>query len=92
MTEFDEPEEPSWLHDLDWVEVNKLRRAYKDGGDDALEKAWKDLLEKDVLQFARVACAYAPDSMPRRRQDISAADGLWNVRTKSVHKHEWRTI
>jgi hypothetical protein len=24
------------------------------------------LLEKDVLQFARVACAYAPDSMPQR--------------------------
>ena len=69
MTEFDEPEEPSWLHDLDWVEVNKLRRACKDGGDDALEKAWKDLLEKDVLQFARVACAYAPDSLPRRLKD-----------------------
>ena len=37
-----------------------------DGGDDALDKAWRDLLEKDVLQFARVACAYAPDSMPQR--------------------------
>ena len=24
-----------------------------------------DLLEKDVLQFARVACAYDPDHMPQ---------------------------
>jgi hypothetical protein len=69
MTEDDEPEDPSWLHDLDWPEVNKLRKAYKDGGDSALEKAWRDLLEKDALQFARVACAYDPDRMPTRIRD-----------------------
>jgi hypothetical protein len=65
MTEDDEPEDPSWLHDLDWPEVNKLRKAYKDGGASALEKAWRDLLEKDALQFARVACAYNPDHVPQ---------------------------
>ena len=37
MTDFDEPKDPSWLLAFDWVELNKLQRAYKDGGDDALE-------------------------------------------------------
>jgi hypothetical protein len=29
----DEPEDPSWLLDHDWLEINKLRQAYKDGGE-----------------------------------------------------------
>ena len=61
MTDDDELEDPSWLEDLDWIEVNKLRRAYKDGGEDLLKKAWRDLYFKDVRQFVRVACAYDPD-------------------------------
>jgi hypothetical protein len=61
MTEDDEPEDPSWLKDRDWVEVNKLRHAFKDGGGKALVKAWRDLLDKDALQFSRVMCAYFPD-------------------------------
>jgi hypothetical protein len=65
----DEPRDSTWLKDLDWVEVNKLRRAYKDGGDKAVEKAWKDLLKKDAMQFARVACAYDPEHMPQRIKD-----------------------
>lgn len=60
MTEFDKPEDPTWLRDLDWIEVNHLRRAYKDGGKDTLIKAWRDLYFKDVQQFIRVACAYDP--------------------------------
>ena len=34
MTEDDDLlEDPSWLKDHDWIEVNKLRRAYENGGD-----------------------------------------------------------
>jgi hypothetical protein len=69
MTEDDEPEDPSWLHDLDWLEVNKLRKAYKGGGGDALKKAWRELMDKDALQFARIACAYMPDRMPQHIKD-----------------------
>jgi len=36
-------EDRSWLKDQDWIEVNKRRRAYEEGGDDALVKAWGDL-------------------------------------------------
>src|SRR5262249_5242611 len=75
MTEFDDPEDPSWLHDLDWIEVNNLRRAYKEGGDDALDRAWRDLLDKDAIQFARVACAYMPDNMPQRIKEAVEKSG-----------------
>jgi hypothetical protein len=69
MTEPDEPEDTSWLKDHDWIEVNKLRRAYKEGGAQALQKAWGELMDKDAVQFARVACAYAPDRMPQIIKD-----------------------
>jgi hypothetical protein len=65
----EEPEDPSWLLGDDWLEINKLRRAYKDGGDKALDKALVDLLEKDAVQFARVACAFDPDNMPQQFKD-----------------------
>ena len=47
----DEPEDPSWLRDHDWLELNKLLHAYKDGGDEAVKKAFRDLLEKDALSL-----------------------------------------
>jgi hypothetical protein len=61
MIDSNEPENPSWWQDLDWIEVSNLRRAYRNGGKDALINAWRDLYFKDVQQFIRVACAYDPD-------------------------------
>ena len=75
MTDFDEPKDPSWLLAFDWVQLNKLQRAYKDGGDDALEGACRDLMNNDLLQFARIACAYMPDHMPQRIKDALEDDG-----------------
>ena len=75
MPDFDEPTDPSWLRDLDWVELNKLQRAYKDGGEDALEAACRDLMNKDMHQFARIACAYMPDQMPQRIKEALEDDG-----------------
>ena len=68
MTDDDEPEDPSWLKDHDWIEVKKLRRAYKEGGADALVKAWGNLYRKDVQQFIRVACAYDPGRIRRIKE------------------------
>jgi hypothetical protein len=75
MTDFDEPKDPSWLLAFDWVELNKLQRAYKDGGDDALEGACRELMNKDMPQFARIACAYMPDQMPQRIKEALEDDG-----------------
>ena len=52
MTENDDLlEDPSRLKDHDWIEVNKLRRAYEDGGDDALVRAWWDLYRRTPTSF-----------------------------------------
>ena len=75
MTDFDEPKDPSWLRAIDWVEINKLQRAHRDGGDDALEEACRDLMNLDMPQFARIALAYMPDQMPQRIKDALEADG-----------------
>ena len=75
MTEDDEQEDPSWLKDLDWVEVNKLRQAYDAGGEKALKKAMHDLLNKDAMQFARVMFAYLPDRGPKAVEDALEAMG-----------------
>jgi hypothetical protein len=56
----DEPEDPPWLRDHDWLELNKLFHAYQDGGDEAVKKAFRDLLEKD---------AYNPSRMPQQFKD-----------------------
>ena len=76
MIDFDEPKDPGWLLATDWVRLNKLERAYKDGGDDALEGACRDLMNNDLQQFARIACAYLPDHMPQRIKDDLEDDGF----------------
>jgi hypothetical protein len=53
-----------------------LERAYKDGGDGALEEACRDLMNNDLQQFARIACAYLPDHMPQRIKDVLEDDGF----------------
>jgi hypothetical protein len=75
MTDFQEPKDPSWLRDPDWIQLNDLQRAHQDGGDDALERACRELMNKDALQFARIVCAYMPDEMPQRVKDALEYDG-----------------
>jgi hypothetical protein len=69
MSDLGEPEDPSWLTDLDWLEVNKLRRAYEDGGEKALDKALRDLFEKDMPQFVRISFAYGAEDLEGRIKD-----------------------
>jgi hypothetical protein len=76
VTEFDEPRDPGWLRAIDWVRLNKLERAYRDGGDGALEEACRDLMNNDLQQFARIAYAYLPDHMPQRIKDALEDDGF----------------
>ena len=43
------------------VGLRHLFHAFKGGGGKALVQAWRDLLDKDALQFSRVMCGYFPD-------------------------------
>ena len=36
----------SMLRDADWAEINKLSRAFKNGGERALKKAYRELAEQ----------------------------------------------
>jgi hypothetical protein len=91
MTDFNEqPKAPSWLRDVDWIQLNKLQCTHKEGGDDALERACRDLMDQDALQFARIVCAYMPDEVPQRVKDALEDDGctfeeLIELAKKSQH-------
>ncbi len=53
--------DPSSLNDLERAELNKLRRAYESGGEEALRKAWNKLKKEDVLSFLQIQAAVFPD-------------------------------
>jgi hypothetical protein len=60
MSQNSEIEDPSHLTDADWVELNKIRREYKRGGDAALLAAWKNLMARDIVRAGRIYGAYFP--------------------------------
>ncbi len=53
--------DPSSLNDLERAELNKLRRAYASGGEEALRKAWNKLKKEDVLSFLQIQAALFAD-------------------------------
>ena len=50
----------SGLTDADWTEINKLRRAHEDGGQDGLSEAMSKLEKDDPVGYIRVAGAESP--------------------------------
>jgi hypothetical protein len=56
-----EIKDTSRLTDADWAEINKLRRAYDSGGDEALKRTYKDLCKGHPIRWVRVMGAYFPD-------------------------------
>ena len=54
-------EDTSGLSDADRVEINKLRDAYRTGGQKALRDAWRKLTD-DPIRTVRVYGAFFPTS------------------------------
>jgi hypothetical protein len=74
----DEPleiENPSGLTDMDWAEINKLRRAYESGGQPALNEAMLELT-KDPVRYVTVMGAFFPDMTREAVKDSMAEVGL----------------
>ena len=69
-------EDTSLLADADWVEINKLVRAYKSGGDKSLKKVFLVLLKGDPVGFARVYGAFFPHKLREALKDVMAARGI----------------
>jgi hypothetical protein len=72
----DEIKDTSRLSDADWAEINKLRRAYDSGGDEALKRAYKDLCKGDPIRWVRVMGAYFPDYVREKLKDAMADLGM----------------
>lgn len=72
----DEIKDTSRLTDADWAEINKLRRAYDSGGDEALKRAYKDLCKGNPIRWVRVIGAYFPDYVREKLKDAMADLGM----------------
>jgi hypothetical protein len=60
----------SLLTDSDWAEINKLKRAYDEGGLKALSKALEEL-KKDPVRTYQIMAAFYPEKM-RKQQKMSS--------------------
>jgi hypothetical protein len=65
----------SSLTDSDWAEINKLKRAYDEGGVKALSKALEEL-KKDFSRAFPVLAAFFPEKMREALKDVMAEQGI----------------
>jgi hypothetical protein len=63
------------LTDSDWAEINKLKRAYDEGGLKALSKALEEL-KKDPVRTFRIMAAFYPEKMREVTKDVIAELGM----------------
>jgi hypothetical protein len=68
------------ITDADWAEVNKLRRAYDGGGDEALKRAYEQLC-KDPIRWASIMSAFHSDYV-RAKVDAYAALGFFYTKQR----------
>jgi hypothetical protein len=65
----------SGLTDADWPEINKLKRAYDEGGDKAMSRALEEL-QKDPVRAIRVLGAFFPERVREALKDAAAELGI----------------
>jgi hypothetical protein len=70
-----EIQDTSGLTDADWIEINKLRKAYRNGGRKTFEIAL-DRLAKDPIRYVVVIGAFFPDMMRETIRDQMAEAGI----------------
>ena len=74
------------LSDADWVEVNRLLRAYDAGGNEAFWQAMDKLGEKDPIQQIAIAGAFYPDVVREVIKDEMAEQGMTEEDVRELHK------
>ena len=68
--------ESSHLLDADWSEINKIQRAYKEGGKTAADKALEELAKSQPIRFFNVIEAFWPRMALEATRDALARAGL----------------
>jgi hypothetical protein len=61
----------SLLTDSDWAEINKLKRAFDEGGSKALSNALEEL-KKDPVRTFRIMAAFYPEKLREAVKDVIA--------------------
>jgi len=64
----------SRLIDSDWVEVNRLKRAFDLGGADGLRRSLEELVNSKPIVALRVLAALLPDALCEAIKDGMAAE------------------
>jgi hypothetical protein len=75
MNELFQIANPAAINDADWAEINKLRAAFETGGQEALQKAYREL-GRHPVQYIRVMSAIYPDEVQASIKDAVAKRGL----------------
>ena len=75
LTFHSETVDSSYLTDADWGEINKLKRAFKDGGKTALAKAVEQLGDDPIL-YLNVMAAIFPEMIREKLKDLLADAGI----------------
>ena len=82
----------SGLKDADWVEINRLKSLYENGGRNALSKALAELGESDPVRSIRVLSAFFPETVREALTDSMAEQGLMAEDLRElIRKHEAST-
>lgn len=64
------------LSDAHWAEINRMFRAFDEGGDEAFWSAMEDLGKKDPIEQCLIAASFFPEMMRELIQDEFAAAGM----------------
>ena len=82
----------SGLTDADWVEINRLKSLYENGGRNALSKALAELGESDPVRSIRVLCAFFPETAREALGDSMAEQGITAEELRElIRRHEAST-
>lgn len=76
MTEPLGVQDTSGLTDADWAEINRLRKIYDEKGGEGLNKAFAELMQKDLIRYARVVDAFFPNELTEALKDEMAERGM----------------
>jgi hypothetical protein len=82
----------SGLSDSHWTEINKLLRAFDEGGDEAFWSAVDDLGKRDPIDQCLILSSFFPEMMRELLKDAAAASGMSEEDIRDLQRKLQRTL